>query len=258
MNAVVLAEGPLGLLLASLRVLALIVAAPVFGHRSIPARVRVSIGLAIGLALSGSLPTPALAEPSRLALFQLAVGELAIGLGLGFACRLIFESAGLVGELASLQGGLGAAIAVDPSSGSSSAALSALLRTAATLVFLAADGHHEIVRAAAHSYELIPVGEMGRSGASFAWRPLYALGSAMFEVALRLAMPIVTMMMALNLAVGILGRSIPQLNLMTLQLPAFVGLTFFMLELGSGEFVVWVRDAYTTWPARVVEAAFGG
>lgn len=219
--------------LVMVRIIALTVTAPFFSHKLVPMRVR--MGLAFGIALAagtrfGTAPDPALLNV--VSIWGLVAREILIGALLGFASGLVFSGLALMGEFASIQGGLGAARVLDPMSGSSSVVLTSMIQLFGVLIFLAIDGHHQILRGLALSFAVFPVGQMGF--APDVLESVVRLGGEIFRVAVHLAAPVTAAMIISNVAVGILGRAIPQLNLMALQLPAHVATTLLILGLGAG------------------------
>jgi flagellar biosynthetic protein FliR len=244
--------------LAAIRLTGVFLVAPIFGHTLLPVRVRAALAVAVAWACAanwGAELPPLETAP----LVWAAVREALIGLTLGFATSLVFAGFSLLGEFASIQGGLGAATVLDPSSGASSVVLTALTQLFALLVFLAIDGHHTILRGVALSFEVFPLGHTGAaavSPASFA--SVAALGAVVFEVAVRLALPVTAVMFVSNVGVGILGRAIPQLNLMALQLPAHVGVTLLILGLAAGPLTETMAATVQTMTERAITAALGG
>ena len=243
--------------LGSARLIGLFAVAPIFGHPAVPGRIRVSLSMATAFAL-GIAVTPAVETQPLLSLAQLSFQELLVGLTLGFATRLVFAGFGIMGELISIQGGLGAATTVDPSSQSSSLALASLLQLLATLVFLSMDGHHAVIRTVSLSLEQFPVGAglgLASSGHAMA---IVALGADIFEIAMRMAAPITAAMFIANLAVGLLGRIMPQINLMTVQLPALVILNLALLVAGAGIFVSSSSEILVNWLDGIAYLAASG
>lgn len=241
--------------LASVRLSALFISAPVFSHRAVPMRLRAALGLAVASLVAPDAPADLL-ESSGASLALLVLREALVGLFLGFAAGLVFAGFDLLGEFVSVQGGLGAASVVDPASGSSSLALASTLRTFALLAFVAIDGHHEVLRAAVLSYEALPLASGAPSPLAFL--ELVRMGSEIFEIAVRLAAPITVAMLVSNLGMGILGRTIPQLNLMMLQLPAHVAFSLGLLMLGAGTLVEAAGDVIAPWPGRALAALLAG
>lgn len=244
-------------LLVGVRVLALLFSAPVFGDRVVPVRVRVGLAIAIALAITPALPPPALTSEASPWHLGLAVfGEGLVGLTLGLAARMVFSAVGIFGQVVSVQSGLGAAAVLDPTTGERSLAVATLFQTFAILVYLAIDGHHSLLRALAISFEQFPLAGGGPSPAAFA--ALASLGAAMFEIGVRLALPITVAMLVTNVALGILGRSMVQMNLMTVQLPAQILLTLVLLLLGAAPLRDALAAALSGWNERVVGVLVGG
>lgn len=232
--------------LVSIRVLAVFTVAPIFGHPSVSARLRVGIALGVALAISPTVDSGVdlfSSEPGALAL--LVGRELAIGLAMGFVSSLIFSSFGLLGQFISVQGGLGAARVVDPASGAATVVIGVLLQTFGLLTFLAIDGHHALIRAIAASFERMPFDGPGLSTDGFI--AIAHMGGTVFEVAVRLAAPVTVAMLVSNCALGLLGRSIQQLNLMTLQLPAHVAILMVLLALGARTLVDSMSEILLPW-----------
>ncbi|MEM7409180.1 MAG: flagellar biosynthetic protein FliR [Myxococcota bacterium] len=219
--------------LALTRLIGAFLYAPVFGHAVVPARVRLMIALALAFWLSSGLSVDPGAPGFSLGFALLR--EATIGLAIGFAASLVFTGFALMGEYAAMQGGLGAAAVLDPSTGNNSVVLTSLVGVLAGLAFLAIEGHHDVLRGLVLSFEALPVGGAGPD--VFGFVQLAQLGSVIFEVGVKLAAPFTAVMLVSNVAVGILGRAIPQLNLMSIQLPAQIGLTLLILGLAAGPFV---------------------
>ena len=219
--------------LALTRLIGVFLFAPIFGHGAVPARVRLGIALALAYWIASTLSVDPGAPGFSLGFALLR--EATIGLAIGFAASIVFSGFSLMGEYAAMQGGLGAAAVLDPSTGTNSVVLTSLMGGLAGLVFLATEGHHLLLRGVFLSFEALPVGGPGPDPFGFA--QLGKLGAVVFEVGVKLAAPFTAVMLVSNLAVGMLGRAIPQLNLMSLQLPAQIALTLLILALAAGPFV---------------------
>jgi len=236
----------------ALRPIALFTVAPLFGHRTVPVRVRLMLAFTLAVLLTPLLPVPA---TDRAVGPGLVLGEILIGVTLGFSVRLLFAGLDVLAEAVSIQGGLGAAQVIDPASGNPSASFGALFTMVGIGVWLAIGGHHDLLRALVGSYELLPVGAGGPPREAFL--AVVGLAAPVFRLGLQLAAPVTVAMMVSNAAVGVLGRTIPQLNLITLQLPAHVAATFLILALGAWSMVDIVGGAMTGWTDRGVAALLG-
>jgi flagellar biosynthetic protein FliR len=233
--------------LVSVRLLAFLLTAPLFSHAAIPMRVRAAFALLLAASLAPGVAPPPELQPAALALAALA--EVLVGACLGLGAGLLFAAVGLMAEVASVQGGLAAAAALDPTSGATSVALGALAEIAALLVFLAVDGHHDLLRAFARSLELLPPG----SDALPALARAPELGASLFANGLRLSAPYTGALLLSNVLVGVLGRTIPQLNLMSVQLPAQVAIVIGLFALGAAPFC----DAVASGSALDIERVLG-
>jgi flagellar biosynthetic protein FliR len=205
------------------RILALFSSAPLLYHKAIPHRLKIGLAAVVTFVIAPSLPVAA-GEPGWLLVQQLLVG-LAIGLGL----QLIFAAFELAGSLLGLQMGLSFASFIDPQNSHETPLIASFLNLMATLVFLAINGHLMMIAGIAESFRVIPVGGTGVSVASL--HALVGLGSEMFRVGLHLALPVLATMLILNLALGVLARAAPQLNIFAVGFPAtiIIGLTAFVL-----------------------------
>lgn len=150
---------------------------------------------------------------------------------MGFAMRLIFTAVEMAGDLAGMQMGLGFASFYDPVNASYTPVIAQFLGIIATLAFLAMNGHLYMLAALADSFQAFPISSSLPSAAAF--RTLVEWGSTIFSHALQLSMPLIGALMITNLALGILTRSAPQLNIFAVGFPITlaVGLSTLALSL---------------------------
>ncbi len=240
--------------LALTRMLGIFLFAPVFGHTAVAFRVRLGLAVAIAWLVAPQLGPSA--ETLQAGIGLAVVREAVIGVALGLGAQLVFAGFSLMAELASIQGGLGAASVLDPSSGANSVVLTSLVGAFALFIFLAAEAHHDLLRAAWMSFERLPPGGTESLVPGFAG--MARLGHGIFDLAVRLAAPFTAVMLVTNLAVGMLGRAIPQLNLMSLQLPAQVGITLLLLALGAAPFADTIARELEASAPLALEALLGG
>ncbi len=213
------------------RILGLIASAPLFSSTGVPRRVRLMLGLAIALALVPMLPpVPAVSPGSGQGLWIL-VQQMLIGIGMGFAMRIVFAAVEVAGEFMGLQMGLGFATFYDPLSSAQTPVVTEFINLLALLVFLALNGPLLYVATLAQSFVAIPIG--GPPLAAESWKNLAELGSVMFATGLLLALPVLVTLMITNLALGVLTRAAPQLNIFAVGFPLtlMVGLAAMALGL---------------------------
>ena len=198
------------------RILGLIASAPVTGGPQFPARGKVALALLIAIVVAPALPPlPTIDPGSWHGLFMLAY-ELAIGLAIGFLMRLVFAAVEMAADLIGLQMGLGFAQFYDVQSQSQVPVLGRFFGLAATLTFLAINGHLLLISVLADSFTTIPVG--GGIGPTF-WSTLASSGGQMLFSSLSLALPVIAALLITNLALGVLNRAAPQLNIFAVGFP---------------------------------------
>ena len=209
------------------RVLALIMAAPVYSQNSISVRTKVGLAAAIALVLAPTLPPAAIPLGSAAAWLAVAEQMLA-GFIIGFSLQIVFGALDLAGDMLGLQMGIGFATFIDPQNSTQTPLVGSLLSLLATLLFLAIDGHLLVLDALVGSFQLIPVGSMTGAGANaglatFAnWEHFARLGTHLFALGLQISLPLLATMLLCNLTLGVMARPAPQLNLFSVGFPVTV------------------------------------
>lgn len=210
-----------------LRVSAMLMAAPIFGNMQIPVRVRILLGLALAIALMPAVgPVPQVDLLSIQAL-MIAVQEVLIGVLMGMVLAAAFQTVSIAGESISLTMGLGFATMVDPQSGVSMPVISQFLLIMATLLFLAIGGHLMLIELLADSFRMIPPGGEGLVRHDFL--AVAAFGSRMFAGAVLIALPAVVVLLVVQLAMGVMTRAAPQMNIFSVGFPLTILLGFLTL-----------------------------
>ncbi len=215
------------LLWPAARILAMVAVAPLFGHASIPARVKVGLGLLLSVAVApGVPPLPEVAPFSGDGLLVL-VQQVLIGLAIGFGMRLVFAAVELAGELAALSMGLSFSTFFDPLSRSQASSISQFFGWLALMVFLASNLHLALLATLAKSFTVLPISATPMGMGPF--RMLATYGGQVFALGLQLALPIIAALLVTNLALGILNKAAPQLNLFGIGFPITLGAGFLMI-----------------------------
>jgi flagellar biosynthesis protein FliR len=199
------------------RILALVSTAPVLGDPSVPRQVKVMVAALLALVLAPTLGPAAAVPIVSAAGVWILVQQVLIGVAMGFSMRLVFTAVQAAGEYIGLQMGLSFASFFDPMSGGSTVVVSRLLHMLALLIFLAIDGHLLLVAVLAESFETLPIADTPLAAGG--WMSLVAAGSGIFAAGLLLALPLVTALLILNLAMGILNRASPQFSIFAVGFP---------------------------------------
>lgn len=218
------------------RILGLLATAPVFNNAAQPTRIRLVAGLVITLTLIPVLPPmPAVPSGSWIGLTIIAQQTL-IGVLLGFSLRIAFAAIDVAGELIGMQMSLSFAVFYDPQNAGQTPVLAEFLGLITTLIFLAMNGHLLVLSVLAESFKLLPVSQTPFSTGGFA--SLMAWSATMFSAGLLLALPLITALLIANLAMGVLARVAPQLNIFAVGFPVtlmagFIVLMFSMPYFGA-------------------------
>lgn len=212
------------------RILGFVAIAPFFGNQAVSPQIKVAMGILLAMVIAPA--APAMPEIDLLSLGGvLIVGEqLIIGLAIGFMAQIIFSAIEFAGQVSGMTMGFGFATNYDPQSGGTTVVISQLMGILALLVFLSMNGHLIMISALLQSFYGIPVTAQAHmiDGMMIAiW------GAKLFSIALQLSLPIVATLLITNLALGILTRSSPQLNIFGIGFPLtlLVGFLVIMLML---------------------------
>lgn len=216
------------LFLVLLRTTGLVVTAPLLGHRAVPNSVKAGLAAVLTLALAGGATSVEAAQPAVIA----APIELLIGACLGFTLSLGFHAIELVGRVLALQMGLSLGAVLSPTSREEGTPVDPLFAILAGLLFLALDLHTGMVRILAASFQTLP---LGGAWPADLWLMAARMAALAMELGVRVGLPLVLILLLVELAVALLARAIPQINVFILGLPVklMAGVTVTALALPS-------------------------
>jgi flagellar biosynthetic protein FliR len=200
----------------------------------VPARTRILLAVALTALVAPLMPETGIAPFSAQGLVVVAQ-QLLIGIALGFALQIVFDSLGLAGQLLANSMGLSFAFNVDPLRGSSTAALGQLYIILATLVFLALNGHLALLEVLTSGFTTMPVGTTGL-GPEGIWS-LVLWGGQLFAGAISIALPGITALLIVNLAFGVVSRAAPALNLFAVGFPVSLVIGLLVVLAGMGPLI---------------------
>jgi flagellar biosynthetic protein FliR len=193
----------------------LILATPFFGGTFAPATLRVGVTVLLAILVAPFVRVPE-ALPAT-ALTVVLVREVAIGLALAFAIRVLVVAAEFAGHFMGYQIGLSLGSLIDPQTGVRNSTLALLYANVAVVVCLATNAHHALIRALADSYQALPIG-VGGVDASLVASVSRLLG-LVFVLGVRIAAPVVIVMLLVEVGLALLARVAPSLNVMTAGAP---------------------------------------
>lgn len=199
------------------RILGFIATAPLWSSTGIPRRVRLILGLAITIAIAPALPPMPAVAPGTLAGLWILALQMLTGIAMGFAAKIVFAATDLAGEYIGFQMGLSFATFYDPLSASQTPVIAEFINLLTLLLFLSVNGHLIYVATLAQSFQAIPVEAtiLGKGS----WLNLAELGAKIFSIGLLLALPVIVALTITNIALAVLTRAAPQLNIFSLGFP---------------------------------------
>ena len=212
------------------RISVLLFLMPFFGGDSIPATLKAVLCLVMSLALWPHLSFPGQALPLHpLPLILMLMGELVMGLMLGLLVRFVFAAVQTGGQIIGFQMGFAMVNVIDPVTGVSEAVTAHFLYMTTLLTFLTLNGHLMLLHSLAQSFTLIPPGGLllnANTGAS-----MIQFSGLMFTLSVKIAAPVMAALFLVDLALALVGRAAPQMNLMMLGFPIKIAVGFFFLSM---------------------------
>lgn len=187
-----------------------------FGDRLQAVKVRIVLGFLLAILVAPIVPKMPEIEPFSLQALFVSIEQILFGFFIGFAFHILIGILTLLGQILSMQMGLGMGVMNDPSSGASYPLVSQLFMILGSLLFLAMNGHLVALDIVIESFFTWPPGS---SIYNLSIERIIAMGSWMFATALLLAMPAVVAMLIVNLTFGVMNRSAPSMNLIALGFP---------------------------------------
>jgi flagellar biosynthetic protein FliR len=199
------------------RVGAILLTAPLFSSGSIPVHVKVGLSFMLAVIV---FPLVSVNEGFTLPLISLGVamaGEVLIGVIIGFTARLLFAAVQLAGQLVGFQMGFGIVNVIDPQTSAQVSIIAQFENIITLLTFLALNAHHWFIMAIAKSFEVVPL--LTFSFTNSLMEALVQLSCDMFVVAAKVAAPIIAILLFTSVALGLLARTVPQMNIFIVGFP---------------------------------------
>ncbi|MDD2430275.1 MAG: flagellar biosynthetic protein FliR [Bacillota bacterium] len=250
-----LAEVGLSILVTMARVSGVFVATPIFSSPNLPAVFKIGLILSISFILYPFLGGVSFVmELSLLGFVGLLAKELLVGIVLGVLVNLFFSIFQIAGELIDMPIGFGVVNFLDPNMGGQVPLMGRVHYILVVLTVLAINGHHLMIRALAHSYELVPLGHFAISQKGVE-QYLYWF-SETFLVAVSLAMPVIAAIFLVDIGLGLLNRAVPQINVFIVGFPVKIGVGLAVVALGLPFYLQIVKRLFSS-NGSLIEALIG-
>lgn len=215
------------------RVAGLTMTAPIYGTSDVPMQVRVLLAAALSLLIAPLQLFGVAVQFGSLAHYAAMLGvEAAIGACLGLGVVVLLHSVTVAGEMIAQTSGLGIAEVFDPMTEENTPVFSRLMFLAAMTVFLCLGGHRMVMAGLLDTFKTIPPGS-GELPSSLAAGFTTLVGMS-FSLGVRVAAPVVTSLLLATLILGLIGRTLPQLNIFALGFGMNAMLAFAALAITFG------------------------
>lgn len=240
-------DGVLVFILLFARFSAMMITAPIYSNVQVPVRIRVGLAMMMTMVILplqlARTPPLAIADPG--ALFLALLGETVMGLLLGFVTMLIIHAIQFAGYMIGLQMGFGMDQIYDPNSGGQVTSLSLILTAIATVTFLLIDGHHWLLLAINKSLDVVPLGKFEMSGRVL--EQFIAAYDGMLTIVFTLLLPFLGILLLAEMALAIMNRVMPQMNVFVAGFPIKIGLGVLSLFLGLPLMTLFFDDLFARW-----------
>lgn len=230
--------------LVFLRISLLVMLLPVLGHKLVPAPAKAGfVGLLTLLlfpVVSAHVPV---IEPDPVFYALFAIQEMLLAAALALLAQLMFTAVQFAGQMISMQMGMAMANIFDPATSSQSAIIAQFAGILAILMWLASGAHHMFLLTLIESFSILPPG----SPWSFqGWIVINDAAAAMFILAFRLMAPVLLLLFFMYIALGLIARAVPQVQVFFVSFPLSVGLGLLILSLSLPAFMSLVYDAFVS------------
>ncbi|WP_462332203.1 flagellar biosynthetic protein FliR [Schwartzia sp. (in: firmicutes)] len=219
-------------LLVVMRISGIFIMAPFLGSINIPQYVRVGTALVISIvmfpsvdAVSGTQPVP----PTVIGYAALVLKELFVGWLIGFVAYVSFATIHMAGKVMDMQVGFSIVNVMDPTSGQQIPLIGSFLYNLSVIVFLVTNGHHVLLTALIRSFQSVPLQSMSADPSIAELITRFTVG--IFTTGMQIALPVSFAILLTNVGLGILARTMPQLNIFVVGVPLQIVVGLFMLSI---------------------------
>jgi len=221
-------------LLILVRTSALFISAPFFGFRLVPSSVKILCSVFISLVIAVYLPPSSYVVTTLVEMIVLIAHQILVGAMLGVIASFTFEAIRFAGEIIDLQMGFGMASIMDPSTQIRQTLFGEFNYILAIMVFIVINGHHFLLLNLISTFDKVPLYQLGfTSNIEFSILENFR---SLFVIGLKLALPILALLLLVDIISGLISRLIPQLNIFVISFPfkitaGFIALIAFLPEI---------------------------
>jgi len=243
-------------LLTTFRVGGLLIAAPIFGQRSVPAQIKIMLALVFGYFLFPLVGAQNVqVDPGLVPLALLAARELLFGLIIGFFFEIIFIAVQFGGGILGYQIGFALVNVVDPTTSDNVPIIGQFQVIIATLIFFLIDGHHVILQALFESFKYVPLGHVVFRGELL--DHIITFVGSVFVIGVKIAAPILVTLFITDVCLGIVARTMPQMNMFIVGFQVKIGAGLLMIALSLPFFQYMFSKVFTQLSIKAFELTKG-
>ena len=235
--------------LVLIRVSTIVVLIPILGDRTTPARIKGGLAVLITFLVLPSVSRPESPAEDPLMLGMRMGGEVLIGVALAFASRIAFSGIQMAGQLIGFQVGFSIVNIIDPLTSEQVSIIAELQYLFAGLLFLAVNGHHMLIQAVSESYSVLPV--LGFHMTGELAQGIIEQSRSLFVIAVKISAPIVVAVLFTNVGLGLVARTVPQINVFIVGFPLQIAIGLIGIGLSIPLFLQIVAGLFSNLPAEM-------
>lgn len=230
-------------LLIFVRMIAFFVTLPLFSYRTIPIQFKIGFSFFLALIFFNTMDLSSF-HLEGIYIFLL-LKEIVVGLFIGLIAYIIVSAVQIAGGFVDFQMGFAIANVIDPQTGAQSPLTGQYFYMIALLFLLSVDGHHLLIDGVYHSYQLIPIDSFISFQNEGIAQLIISVFNKMFLIAFQMAIPIVGCLFLVDVALGIIARTVPQLNVFVVGLPIKVFVSFVVILFFLSLYMMLVKTLFT-------------
>ena len=235
--------------LVLIRVSTIVVLIPILGDRTTPVRVKGGLAVIITFLVLPFVERPATPADDVFTLCMRMGGEVLVGVVLGFASRIAFAGIQMAGQLVGFQIGFSIVNIIDPLTSTQVSIIAELQYLFAGLLFLTVNGHHMLIQAVSESYSVLPV--LGFHMTGELAQGIIEQSRSLFVIAVKISAPIVVAILFTNVGLGLVARTVPQINVFVVGFPLQIAIGLIGLGLSIPLFLQISAGLFSNLPAEM-------
>lgn len=215
------------------RVMGVMAFAPIFGNQNVTRRARLFVGIAVSFSVWTIYPYVPLNYTTFMGYTAILLKELVVGLTIGFTSNITLTIINMAGQFIDRELGFSMVSNFDPTANTDSTITAQFYNMLCMVLMLITNMHYFVISAMADSFELIPLGNVTVDSGILLDKMIQYM-TDYFTIALRISIPMLIVIMLLNVVLGVLAKTAPQMNMFVvgIQLKIFSGFTVLVLTIG--------------------------